>query len=323
MYCPKCGMKLNEGEKICSRCGCRTDTDETDRKERICPGCGKKVRISRTYPYCVYCGTNLIALLQEKPLVQVKGDRAQVVGVEEEKTPEMPEEKEEEKQEAEEKKQVTCSQCGRHITITPEKPFCPYCGNDMSSAFNGSAEKESRKEEQADSRQISGTYEEEVRKKKKIISRIILCILAALCVCLVILLIVNRAGSSSDSTASDVQLNTAEAETAEPAETSAAAEETDAEYILPDSDKRLLTDSDVEGLSLQEINYAKNEIYARHGRKFNSSELQEYFSSKSWYNGTIEPEDFDDSVLSEIEQQNVAFLSSKEYEISPDGYALQ
>jgi hypothetical protein len=55
------------------------------------------------------------------------------------------------------------------------------------------------------------------------------------------------------------------------------------DYILPDSDTVLLTEADIADLSLQEINYAKNEIYARHGRKFKSSELQNYFNSKYWY----------------------------------------
>ena len=59
------------------------------------------------------------------------------------------------------------------------------------------------------------------------------------------------------------------------------------DYVIPHSDTVLLTNSDIAGLSLQEINYAKNEIYARHGRRFKSQELQNYFNSKSWYNGTI------------------------------------
>ncbi|MGN1023298.1 MAG: YARHG domain-containing protein, partial [Lachnospiraceae bacterium] len=50
----------------------------------------------------------------------------------------------------------------------------------------------------------------------------------------------------------------------------------DQDYIIPDSDSRLLTEDDVKDLTLQEINYAKNEIYARHGRKFKSKELQNY-----------------------------------------------
>lgn len=36
------------------------------------------------------------------------------------------------------------------------------------------------------------------------------------------------------------------------------------DYILPQSASYLLTESDIEGLDIREINYAKNEIYARH-----------------------------------------------------------
>lgn len=94
------------------------------------------------------------------------------------------------------------------------------------------------------------------------------------------------------------------------------------EEILPQSDSRLLTYSDIEGLTLQEINYAKNEIYARHGRKFSSKELQTYFASKSWYHGTIAPEDFSDSVLSDTERKNADFLAEVEFSIDPNGYKL-
>ena len=76
------------------------------------------------------------------------------------------------------------------------------------------------------------------------------------------------------------------------------------EYILPESSSRYLTDADISGLTLQQINYAKNEIYARHGRKFQSAELQNYFNSKSWYSGTIEAADFDESVLNDFEKNN-------------------
>lgn len=87
----------------------------------------------------------------------------------------------------------------------------------------------------------------------------------------------------------------------------------DEDYIIPDSDKRLLTEDDVKGLTLQEINYAKNEIYARHGRKFDSEELQNYFNSKSWYKGTISPKNFTNGeYLSDIENKNTAFLSEME-----------
>lgn len=98
------------------------------------------------------------------------------------------------------------------------------------------------------------------------------------------------------------------------------------DYILPESNSRLLTESDIEGLSLRELNYAKNEIYARHGRKFKSQELQDYFESKSWYEGRYEGADFDENysagLLSEIEKKNAEFLKAAEEEMSSGGYQL-
>lgn len=81
-----------------------------------------------------------------------------------------------------------------------------------------------------------------------------------------------------------------------------------------------LTDSDISDMSLQVLCYGKNEIYAQHGRKFASQELQNYFNSQSWYYGTIEPNDFSESVLNEYELANVKFLAKKEQELG--GYKL-
>lgn len=115
--------------------------------------------------------------------------------------------------------------------------------------------------------------------------------------------------------------------TGEVSSETASEEESDlsADYIIPDSDTKLLTDADIEGLSAKELNYAKNEIYARHGRKFDSKELQDYFGSKSWYNGQYSPEEFDsqsDSLLSETEKKNAEFLKAAEDELQPGGYKL-
>ena len=86
------------------------------------------------------------------------------------------------------------------------------------------------------------------------------------------------------------------------------------DYIIPFSSDRLITEADVNrlGLTVQEINYAKNEIYARHGRKFKSAELTAYFNRQSWYYGYIEPECFTDNYLTTIEQKNVYFLTELE-----------
>lgn len=67
----------------------------------------------------------------------------------------------------------------------------------------------------------------------------------------------------------------------------------DEEYIFPNSDSEYLTKSDVKGMSKSQINLAKNELYARHGRKFKSKELQDYFESKSWYEGIYSPKQWD------------------------------
>ena len=67
----------------------------------------------------------------------------------------------------------------------------------------------------------------------------------------------------------------------------------DSEYIFPNSDSEYLKKSDLKGMSKYEINLAKNELYARHGRKFKSKELQEYFNSKSWYYGIYSPKQWD------------------------------
>jgi len=48
-------------------------------------------------------------------------------------------------------------------------------------------------------------------------------------------------------------------------------------YILPTSSYEYLTYEEIASLPLQVVCYAKNEIYARRGRKFVSTELQKLF----------------------------------------------
>lgn len=84
------------------------------------------------------------------------------------------------------------------------------------------------------------------------------------------------------------------------------------DYILPDSASRVYTYDELSGLSKDELRLAINEIYARHGRMFDSAEYQNYFNSKSWYNGTIKPEDFSEDVFNTCEKSNIDLLSSIE-----------
>lgn len=88
-------------------------------------------------------------------------------------------------------------------------------------------------------------------------------------------------------------------------------------YIFAKSDTVLLKKEELQGLSAKECKIARNEIYARHGRKFKDKELQAYFDSCDWYKGTVEPDDFEESDLSETEIANkdliVAYEEEKGY----------
>lgn len=84
------------------------------------------------------------------------------------------------------------------------------------------------------------------------------------------------------------------------------------EYIFSDSAERYLTEAEVSNLSLQELKYARNEIYARRGRKFDSAELQNYFNSKSWYEPRIEAEDFSEDCFNDYEWENLKLLVKME-----------
>ena len=85
-------------------------------------------------------------------------------------------------------------------------------------------------------------------------------------------------------------------------------------YILPNSDTKLLTKDDLKGLTVEECKIARNEIYARHGRKFKDQDIQAYFDALDWYEGTISPEDFAESNLSDIEIANKDLIVSYEEE---------
>jgi hypothetical protein len=57
------------------------------------------------------------------------------------------------------------------------------------------------------------------------------------------------------------------------------------------------------------LHLAKNEIYARHGYIFNSEDLNNYFKGQIWYEPSIKPENFKDSLFNKNEQVNLKLLS--------------
>lgn len=86
------------------------------------------------------------------------------------------------------------------------------------------------------------------------------------------------------------------------------------EYILPNSDSAYISYSDLYGLSQTEVSLARNEIYARHGRKFNTDSIREYFETKTWYEPYIDPDDFSESVFNEYEIENIRTIVNYEKE---------
>lgn len=92
----------------------------------------------------------------------------------------------------------------------------------------------------------------------------------------------------------------------------------DSEYIFADSDSRFLEEEELESLTQEEMRIARNEIYARHGRKFADEALQKYFDEKSWYEPSLEPEEFDslgDEIFNEYEFYNKNLIGNMEKEL--------
>lgn len=84
------------------------------------------------------------------------------------------------------------------------------------------------------------------------------------------------------------------------------------DYVIPFSDREYVTAMDLNGLTAEQLRLARNEIYARKGRLFKDQSLQSYFNSKSWYHGTIAPDSFRESMLSDVEKANAYFILNYE-----------
>ncbi len=84
------------------------------------------------------------------------------------------------------------------------------------------------------------------------------------------------------------------------------------DFIIYDSDRRYVTSADLDRLTKEELRLARNEIYARRGRKFNDQMLQQYFNSKSWYHGSIAPASFNEAIFNDYERANAYYIADYE-----------
>lgn len=81
-----------------------------------------------------------------------------------------------------------------------------------------------------------------------------------------------------------------------------------AEGFLTPAD-RVIMEAELHGKDKAELRVMRNEIYARHGRTFQSSDLQNYFSQRPWYRQNTS---YSDSLLSEVDKENVRIIQNFE-----------
>ncbi len=70
-----------------------------------------------------------------------------------------------------------------------------------------------------------------------------------------------------------------------------------------------LTAVDLAGKSKEDLRLLRNEIYARHGKTFQSVDLQKYFSSKCWYKA--DP-GYSDAMLTPVDRENIRIIQEAE-----------
>lgn len=83
----------------------------------------------------------------------------------------------------------------------------------------------------------------------------------------------------------------------------------DSEFLIPESSTKVLTAADLSGFSKEQLALARNEIYARHGRRFKNGTYQKYFEGKSWYKENPDYKYNNDELnISELENKNAHFI---------------
>jgi hypothetical protein len=85
------------------------------------------------------------------------------------------------------------------------------------------------------------------------------------------------------------------------------------DYVFPDSNSRYLSESELTSLTRQELDIARNEIFARNGYIFQSEAYQSYFEGCSWYTAKYEKADFDRLVtMNDYEKKNSELIRAYE-----------
>lgn len=203
-------------------------------------------------------------------------------------------------------KKTFCPNCGSEIDT--EDVFCPNCGTQIIHTDKNDTVSKDNNENRDET--------EEKTPGKKIIIGVILAVI----ICgLIFIGLYFFAFNHNTKDAKETESNPTDTTQTENTDT-----EEDAEYIFPNSDTEYLTDEDVSGLTADELALARNEIIARHGRIFTDERFKSYFESKSWYEGTVQPEEFDanyENELNDIEKANIELIKKYEGLLTQDDSA--
>lgn len=81
--------------------------------------------------------------------------------------------------------------------------------------------------------------------------------------------------------------------------------------VFPDSSEKVISTEDIKKLSDEEIRYAINEIYARHGYSFNDKELKAFYEKYNWYHASIKPDEFSVDLFNSVEKKNIEALQQE------------
>ncbi len=96
---------------------------------------------------------------------------------------------------------------------------------------------------------------------------------------------------------------------------------TPAEVVLWGISSRYIDESELYNYDAGQLRLIRNEIFALHGRIFRSQDLADYFSQRSWYVPTYDPDEFDANMfdyLNDYEEANLKVILN--YEDALAGY---
>ena len=305
--CPECGKDNAVGNTFCIGCGCnlseataKAEKQKGNGEVNVCPNCGKENKASSSF--CIGCGTSLNASGVES--AQGQDSQANV-----------------------------CPKCGK--PYAEGDAFCIFCGNALSQAPVAPAATTVRPAVPRTASSKPTRQRGEALRENANIPIWLVIVAAVVILGLVGLLLfsVFKPGASTTSgqpsatnvaqtsSASSESVNSsASPSTSESSNTSASsaagtasassqsATTQSSEYVLPESNSRYYSRSELESLSTLDLYHARNEIYARHGRGFKNQDLRDFFATKTWYHETTSPEAFNEGVLNEYEKANTNLM---------------